>query len=625
MMRFSRRTKNGSPVFCLLVLLASTGLGGCALPGRMVSASDTTGFQPPCQLSTLDEDLQNSRRTAENQHDDPVEAAGRGRLRAFQISRWRPFFREAGAVHELPQTEVNRSVVPGSDSPAGSVSAVPAASTSSQSTLQFTSAPSAGRSQIESADSTMSGIQPVCLTDAESFGLEHKLAAADGGEKESATPGNMVISQAPMDLATVLSMVGGQHPAVGFAKWRVQEAYAEQLRARTLWLPSIQAGVSFHNHTGNLQASNGVIQDINRSSLQAGFGTGAVGAGTAQNPGLVARFHVADAIYAPSIAEKNAWAQGHAVTTAVNDQLLSASLAWLNLVTAEQRVAILRDSLERTEQLLKITLDFAEAGQGLLSDADRMTTEKSLARNRLITAKEQAEVANVRLIEAISFSSGQRIVPVEQSLVPITLVDLSHDASGLISQGLHLRPELREAQCLVTAACQQYQRQKYGPFVPSVLLGVSQSGFGGGIGSTTENISDRMDFDAAVTWELRGLGYGEQAARRSAQAQVEQARFRQVRLMDQVAREVSESHTQALFRSERMTVATQGIQSAEESVQRNLDRIRNGQGLPIEALQAIQALEDARLAYLQAVAEYNEAQFRLHRAIGHPVYDSVAK
>jgi len=189
---------------------------------------------------------------------------------------------------------------------------------------------------------------------------------------------------------------------------------------------------------------------------------------------------------------------------------------------------------------------------------------------------------------------------------------------------MRYRPELKEAQCLVAAACERHQRQKYSPFVPSVLLGMSQTGFGGGQGTTSNNFNDRLDLDAAVTWELRGLGYGEQAARRSTAAQIEQARFRQVRLMDQIAREIGEASTQVRFRMERITVAEQGIESAEESVRRNLDRIRNGQGLPIETLQAIRALEDARLGYLQAVSAYNEAQFRLHRAVGHPVYSPAA-
>jgi outer membrane protein TolC len=50
-----------------------------------------------------------------------------------------------------------------------------------------------------------------------------------------------------------------------------------------------------------------------------------------------------------------------------------------------------------------------------------------------------------------------------------------------------------------------------------------------------------------------------------------------------------------------------------------MERIRAGAGLPIEVLQAIQALDQARREYLRAVADHNEAQFRLHRALGWPI------
>jgi hypothetical protein len=48
-------------------------------------------------------------------------------------------------------------------------------------------------------------------------------------------------------------------------------------------------------------------------------------------------------------------------------------------------------------------------------------------------------------------------------------------------------------------------------------------------------------------------------------------------------------------------------------------RIRAGEGLPIEVLQSIHALDQARREYLRAVVDHNEAQFRLHRALGWPV------
>ena len=47
-----------------------------------------------------------------------------------------------------------------------------------------------------------------------------------------------------------------------------------------------------------------------------------------------------------------------------------------------------------------------------------------------------------------------------------------------------------------------------------------------------------------MTWEIRNLGFGEGAARRETQAQIEQAKFQQIKMLDQVAREISEAQTQ---------------------------------------------------------------------------------
>jgi outer membrane protein TolC len=68
-----------------------------------------------------------------------------------------------------------------------------------------------------------------------------------------------------------------------------------------------------------------------------------------------------------------------------------------------------------------------------------------------------------------------------------------------------------------------------------------------------------------------------------------------------------------------MAVAQNGIRAATDSYQRNLQRIQGGQGLPIEVLQSIQALDQNRREYLRTVGDYDESQFRLYRALGCPV------
>ena len=422
-----------------------------------------------------------------------------------------------------------------------------------------------------------------------------------------------------LNLPSALAMVGGQHPVVGFARWRVQEAYAELARAEALWLPSIQAGFSFHRHDGNYQASDGSIVDVNRNSFQYGLGSGGTGAGTTPRPGLVAQFHLADAIFQPRVAETTAWARGHAASATLNRQMLTAALAYNDLLNAYQDVSILEAATTQTQELSKITRDFAEAGEGLQADADRMQTELALIENRLIGAREQIAVASARLAQAVSLDGYRQITPTDITVVPLDLVSMQDDKATLIGTGLAMRPELKESQALVAAACEAYSREKYAPFVPSVLLGFSTGGFGGGLGNNLNDVDGRYDLDALMSWEVRNLGLGEKAARRQQSARVQQAKYDRIRVMDQVAREVSESYSQVQFRRRQITATERAIEFARDSYEHNLKRIREGEGLPLEVLQSLRALETASRAYLQAVVDHNQAQFQLQWAQGWPV------
>ncbi|RMF39949.1 MAG: TolC family protein, partial [Planctomycetota bacterium] len=422
-----------------------------------------------------------------------------------------------------------------------------------------------------------------------------------------------------MDLPSLLAYVGGQHPAVGQARWRVQEAYAELDQARAMWLPTLQAGMSYHRHDGNYQASNGAIVDVNRNSLQYGLGVGAVGAGTTPRPGALVQFHLADALFAPEIAEKTAWARGHAAGAEMNRQLLNVAVAYLRLLEAQQILSVMEDVRSNTAAVAKLTSDFAETGQGLQSDADRLSTELQLVDSRRLAAQQQIEIATAELVQALSWDSPARIVPTDPSVVPFHLVALDTPRESLIATGLAQRPELKEAQALVAAAIAAYRRERSAPFVPSVLLGFSAGGFGGGLGSGVDNTDSRYDFDAAVAWQVRNLGLGEKAARRGAVARLQQARFEKVERMDSIAREISTAHAKVVFAHQRIETTRRAVETARSSYVLNVQRIRDGHGLPVEALQSIQALEAAQRAYVQAIVEHNIAQFELQYALGWPV------
>lgn len=428
--------------------------------------------------------------------------------------------------------------------------------------------------------------------------------------------------QVPINLPSALARIGGTHPIVGHARWRVQEAYAQLDRAEVLWLPSIQAGMNYHRHDGNYQAINGSIVDINSNSLQAGFGAGAIAAGTTPRPGLSAQFHLADAIFLPKVAERNAWARQHAALAAENQLMLSAALAYVDLLDAYQEESLFEESSNRLGGIAKITRDYARVGSGLVSDAQRMETEVSLVELRRLGAKERKLSASTRLARVLSIPTTSSLVPQDALVVPLELAEVDSPEYDQVLCGLVRRPELAESQALVSAAKEAYAREKNAPLVPSILLGFSTGGFGGGLGNQFGDWGGRYDIDALMTWELRNMGLGEQAARRERQAQIQQAMFNKIRWMDQVAQEISEARVQVLIRREQLEVSDQAVRTASDSYMKNLERIGQGQGLPIEVLQSAQAMETSERAYLSTVSNYNRAQLQLLWAMGWCGIDS---
>jgi outer membrane protein TolC len=432
-------------------------------------------------------------------------------------------------------------------------------------------------------------------------------------EEVPATP------QLDLSLTSALGIAGGDNPRIAFAAARYREAFARLEGAQTLWLPSLRAGVSYNHHDGQLQASNGNVETVSRSALNAGLGVRSIGAGSPMTPGIAAEFHVSDAIFQPQVTAHAASARQAAVRSATNDTLLEVSLAYLELLRALQTLRVAEQTQEHAKQLADLTDSFAKAGEGNQADADRAKTEYARRQNDVVRAEEDVIVMSARLAQVLSVDPTVLIVPQEPTIVPIDLVALEVPQAELVATGLGSRPELAEAQHLVCEAVYRYRREKYAPLVPSVLLGISQAGFGGGTGSSIDNYDGRFDLDAAAFWELRNLGFGEAARRGETRAQYDQMRQLQVQTMDRVAREVVEAHAQVQARRRQIAVAESAVAAATQSYERNSERIREGQGLPLEVLQSVQALDEAQREYLRTLVDYNAAQFRLQRAIGWPI------
>ncbi len=422
----------------------------------------------------------------------------------------------------------------------------------------------------------------------------------------------------PIDLPTALHLANAENLQVAVAREQVRQAWARVDAADALWLPSVRGGLNYNRHEGAIQDVVGNQFNTSRGAFYTGAGAGGFGAGSPSVPGVYANFHLADALFQPLAARQLAAARNRAAVSATNDTLLQVTLAYFEVLRADQDLSIASDARDQTGQLADMTAAYAESGEGLRADAHRMSAELAIRTNDVERSKESRSVASARLAQLLHLDPALKLNPADPAVVPIEMFEEMPPLRELIAQGLSERPELAEQRLLLAEAVQRLRREQYAPLIPSVIVGTSYGGMSAGRNDRPADLRDRFDFDALAYWELRNLGLGDRAARSSAQSVVSQTRLKQLGAVDLVTREIVEAHAQVELRRQAIATAKQGIAAAIAAHQESVDRIQAAKGLPIEALQSVQALAQSRREYLRAVIEYNSAQCTLYRAIGWP-------
>jgi outer membrane protein TolC len=90
-------------------------------------------------------------------------------------------------------------------------------------------------------------------------------------------------------------------------------------------------------------------------------------------------------------------------------------------------------------------------------------------------------------------------------------------------------------------------------------------------------------------------------------------------LRDAIAAEVRESHARVAGLKRQVELVDTAVGHAQRAYELNRTRIFDQQGLPLEALQAMQTLASAELSALEIRAALSVAQLRLHTALGNPL------
>ena len=423
-----------------------------------------------------------------------------------------------------------------------------------------------------------------------------------------------------IDLWHALQLGGADGLMVQLARQRVEESHSGLLQAQASWLPSVRFGVGYNRHDGPLQSANGEVIRSSRNSLFLGGGMGLgqvpLAGGAGGPPRMMINFSLADAYFEPLVAERRVTAEVANQDSTFNDAHLQVALAYIELLEAHALHTNARQSQQDIQALVKLTTLFAQEGAGSQVEVDRAKTELAQHRLTLLNAARLIQVRNIRLVQLLHLNSRQQLSPREEVVHPIILVEEDHDTQSLINEGLERRPELLRQQAALDAAILKTSQESWRPWLPNVQVGASGGSFGGGPSGRFGQQAARGDLDLLAFWEWRNLGLGDQAALWQRDSQLQQIETSLLMLRDQVAAEVTAASLEILNYRSQMLAALETLKTAKSNYQRNYQRVHQAEGLPLELLQAIRAQRQSRDAYTRSVTGYNQAQFRLLRAIG---------
>lgn len=406
----------------------------------------------------------------------------------------------------------------------------------------------------------------------------------------------------PINLVTVLRLADARSIDIEIAKQRLAEARANHDASVLQFVPWISAGFGYRRHDDLIQDVQGNIIDVHKESYTVG-------------PTILAQWDIGDAMFKELASRQLMRAATHGFDAQRQDSLFAAAQAYFDLVKADASVAVANEAFRISTNYFAQIRQASDAGIAFKGDVLRVQVQAEQNQNAVTRAHEQVKIASAKLVQALHLEGTVRLVPDGSELVPLNVISTNDTMKSLVARALNVRPELKQQSAVVSASKKAKDGAVYGPLIPSVGAQVFAGGLGGGRDHAPSTFGESEDYQVSIGWRIGPGGLFDTSRKDVATARLKTAELNAQKLVDEITREVVEDRTRVESLASQMATAQRTVQIAQETLRLSEGRKEFAVGNVLEVIQSEQDLTRARLEYLNAVADFDKAQFALLRAI----------
>ncbi|MDP3509496.1 MAG: TolC family protein [Candidatus Melainabacteria bacterium] len=512
---------------------------------------------------------------------------------------------------------------------------------------------------ISSGTSSPSGIPPLSplgLTDTPgSASLDQLYPEPKGGLPFSSSAPDMVLTGAELDKARSISLgqinmsellpIGrGKLPPI-----KLEAAYNEQLSLKQALLYALgnnlpirisQAGYEaqryqFLGSLGNFLPDFTLTYRGQRTDTQRGTGTPFfTNSATIRYP----LFQGGSVLFNSLASMNRAKAGKNAFHASINDTMFSVYQRYNDLLLAHLLLRIRVKSVELSRAQVALNQQLKDAGVGTNFAIYQSRTQLALDKQALLQQQVALRQAALQLALLLNTNIAINFLPEEERVSEAKLFSSQIDVNRLETAAAKYRPELKQFEFLRRAADRNIQVAA-APLYPSFQFfttkTVTKSGGGGGNNNLTGSTviiptggngggsigisggggrSFSAGFD--LSWNLNGFGVVDAGNTLAARALARQAMLQSNQQIITVLQQVRSSYLNMLTAEAQVDVAGEAVVSATEQLRLANLRLRYGQGINLELIQAQREYINSLTLQAQAIIAYNVSQAQLLRDTG---------
>lgn len=407
-----------------------------------------------------------------------------------------------------------------------------------------------------------------------------------------------------LDLAIALRLANARNLDIQIAQQNLALAQANREAAQAQFIPWLAPGIVYHRHDDLIQDVSGNLFDVHKQSYAPGVT-------------LVAQVDIGGALYKSLAAKQQATAALHATEAQRQAGVYVAARDYFALLFAQGSVNAAAEAVQISTNYQAQVAEAVQAGLAFKGDELRVSFEREHNELLLRQAQQAERIASAQLAQTLHLDPALTLQAVNDDLVPLTEVETNSALAAMVAQALESRPETAQARASVASARAVRSGAVYGPLIPTAGAQVFIGGLGGDSSAGPSHFGNQEDYVLGLSWRIGPGGLLDFTRRRAADAQLHGAELNWEKLQDEIARQVVEAATRVQSQRDQIQSARRALAAAQEGLRLAQLRREFAVGLVLENIQAARDLTRARFDYLQAVTEFNSAQYALKRALGH--------